>query len=111
MHVLGRLLQEETGKIYCLIRGDDGYDRLSRTFVFYYGNKYELKERVVPVAGDVEQDGLADQHPQNIQTVIHTAASVKHYGPYDYLECKCEGNMECGKLCKIRRSKDDIFLH
>lgn len=84
VHVLERLLQEETGKIYCLIRGEDGYDRLSRTFAFYYGNKYELKERVVPVAGDVEQDGLADQLPQNIQTVIHTAASVKHYGPYDY---------------------------
>lgn len=84
VHVLERLLQEETGKIYCLIRGEDGYDRLSRTFAFYYGNKYELKERVVPVAGDVEQGGLADQLPQNIQTVIHTAASVKHYGPYDY---------------------------
>lgn len=86
-HVLERLLQEETGKIYCLIRGnekEDGYDRLSRTFAFYYGKQVLLEERIVPVAGNIEQEGLADRLPKDIQTVIHTAASVKHYGLYDY---------------------------
>ena len=28
-------------------------------------------------------DHLSEDLPQDIQTVIHTAASVKHYGSYD----------------------------
>lgn len=34
--------------------------------------------------GDIEQENLAEQLPADVQTVIHTAASVKHYGSYEY---------------------------
>lgn len=44
----------------------------------------QLVRRIIPIIGDIEQDGLAGNMPEDVQTVIHTAASVKHYGSYDY---------------------------
>lgn len=88
-HVLDRLMEEEKGKIYCLIRGgaeDDGRGRLEKILRYYFGEKYEceLGKRIIPITGDIEKEGLSEHMPDDVQTVIHTAASVKHYGSYDY---------------------------
>ena len=88
-HVLERLMQEEEGKIYCLVRSgkaDDRWGRLHEMLQYYFGNKYEAEfgHRIIPIVGDIEREGLAENMPDDVQTVIHTAASVKHYGSYDY---------------------------
>ncbi len=88
-HVLDELMQKEQGKIYCLVRSDktdDRYIRLRKILKYYFGDRYEaeINKRIIPIIGDIEKEGLSDEIPVDIQTVIHTAASVKHYGSYSY---------------------------
>lgn len=88
-HVLDQFMQNEDGRIYCLIRSNSEYDRrgrLSRVLEYYFGDKYEaeIDHRIIPVIGNIEDEKLADDMPEDVQTVIHTAASVKHYGSYEY---------------------------
>lgn len=88
-HILDRLMQEENGKIYCLIRSDktdDRRGRLQEILRYYFGDKYESEwnHRIIPIVGDIEHEGLSDCMPSDVQTVIHAAASVKHFGSYSY---------------------------
>ncbi len=88
-HILDKLMQEENGKIYCLIRSnktDDRCGRLGEILNYYFGDKYEpeFNHRIIPIVGDIEHEGLAAQMPSDVQTVIHAAASVKHFGSYSY---------------------------
>ena len=88
-HVLEQLMQEEEGKIYCLVRSgkvDDRRGRLHAILHYYFGDKYESEfgHKIIPIVGDIEREDLAEYMPGDVQTVIHTAASVKHYGSYDY---------------------------
>lgn len=90
-HVLEQLLKEESGTVYCLVRGQDEADaerRLRDTIAYYFDGKYEAEigKRIVPVFGDITEEGLSEKLPCNVQTVIHTAASVKHYGSYEYFD-------------------------
>lgn len=83
-HVLDQFMKAENGIIYCLVRG--GSERLESVLDYYFDGKYtsEIGKRIVAVEGDITRFDLADNLPCDIQTVIHTAATVKHYGPYDY---------------------------
>ncbi len=88
-HVLDSLMKNENGKIYCLVRSqkqDDRRGRLCEILNYYFGNTYnnEIGKRIIPIIGNVEQIGLSDNIPYDVQTVIHTAATVKHYGSYEY---------------------------
>ena len=88
-HILDSLMHNETGKIYCLVRSNSPDDRRGRwpqMLQYYFGNKYdaELGKRIIPVVGDITRDGLSDNAPTDVQTVIHTAATVKHFGSYEY---------------------------
>lgn len=88
-HVLNELMQQENGKVYCLVRSnekDDRRGRLREILQYYFGKQYEAEigRRIIPIVGDIERADLADGMPADVQTVIHTAASVKHYGSYDY---------------------------
>lgn len=88
-HVLDELMKKECGKIYCLVRSnaeDDRRGKLKKTLEYYFGDKYEKEfgQRIIPIIGDIEKSILADDIPTDVQTVIHMAASVKHYGSYEY---------------------------
>lgn len=90
-HILDCLMQEESGKICCLVRGKDGEtyrSRLEQILKYYFGNKYEAEygNRIIAVEGTIERPDLGDSIPADIQTVIHAAASVKHYGAYGYFK-------------------------
>lgn len=54
--------------------------------LFYKKNQYEVEigKRIIPIEGDIEEKNLAERMPKDVCTVIHTVASVKHYGSYDY---------------------------
>ena len=83
-HIIDQFMKEETGKIYCLVRG--GQERLTSVLEYYFGNVYtaEIGSRIIAVDGDITRNDLADNLPKDVQTVIHTAATVKHYGSYEY---------------------------
>ena len=87
-HILDSVLKQEKGDVYCLIRGADEdicRRRLESTLVYYFGDSYisEIGNRIHIVVGDITADGLSADLPNDIQTVIHAAASVKHFGAYE----------------------------
>lgn len=83
-HILDAYLREEHGTIYCLVRG--GQTRLEGILRHYFADTYtaELGRRIRVLDGDITRAELAENLPDDIHTVIHTAATVKHYGPWDY---------------------------
>lgn len=88
-HILDVLLKEETGRVYCLVRSkseDDRRGRLQELMEYYFDDKYsaEFGNRIIPIEGNIENNNLSANMPDDIQTVIHTAVSVKHYGSYEY---------------------------
>lgn len=83
-HVIDAFLKNEDGKIYCLVRGRK--ERLVSVLKYYFGNLYskEIGKRIIPIVGDITDLMSNENLPEDVQTVIHTAATVKHYGSYDY---------------------------
>ena len=88
-HILDELMRSETGKIYCLVRSispDDRRGRWQEKLNYYFGDRYksEIGKRIIPVIGDITYGYLSKELPDDVHTVIHTAATVKHYGSYEY---------------------------
>lgn len=92
-HILYQLLELDRVKIYILTRGlseEDAKDRLAQKMKFYFPRLERglLNRKLTVFNGDITQKGfgLSDhdyrQLLQTIDTVIHTAALVKHYGEY-----------------------------
>lgn len=93
IHLLANYLEHDTGIAYCLVRGKNKADstrRLEELLNFYFGKKYDVRHRIVVLCADLklERFGLADSEYNKllatIDTVINAAASVKHYGSYQY---------------------------
>lgn len=87
-HVLDHLMREEEGKIYCLVRSDrneSSCERVRKILQYYFGSQYdaEIGNRIILVDGDIEKENSSENMPKDVQTVIHTAASVSHYGTYE----------------------------
>lgn len=92
-HIIDALIKNNTRKIYCIVRRNSSgkpYIRIKNILSYYFGEKYneEIGKRIIPIEGDITDEKLSDSIPKNIDTVIHTAATVKHYGTYDYFYSK-----------------------
>lgn len=96
-HILDSFLKMESGNIYCLIRDKDSRkaeDRLLEILQFYFGEKYLplINKRIFLVKGDISEEnfGLSsfdyDALGTNVDTVIHSAALVKHFGEWSSFE-------------------------
>lgn len=96
-HVLDSFIKNTDTNIYCLIRGKNNLsalDRLKNILHFYFEDKYDkyIGNRINLVEGDITKDniGLSSTEYEflgsNINTVIHCAALVKHYGTYKEFE-------------------------
>lgn len=88
-HVLDYLMREEAGKIYCLVRSekeDNSCERVRRILEHYFGNQYntEFDRRIILIEGNIERENLSENMPKDVQTVIHMAACVSHYGSYEF---------------------------
>ena len=89
IHILKTLLEEEQGRIVCLIRKgnfDSVENRLKATLVYYFEDDYEeaFRERITLVEGDITEADLPGKlEGISFDTVINCAASVKHYANDD----------------------------
>lgn len=91
IHILYEILNTTNSNVYCLVRGKDidhSISRLAEKYKFYFNKDLcdLLNKRVFVMNGDV---ALADFNlsnsdylilKNNIDTIIHSAAIVKHYG-------------------------------
>lgn len=112
IHMLAEYLEHDSGIAYCIVRGINqkvSEQRLKDLFTFYFGNKYKdvfctdnvqksvSGGRIVVLCGDLQKKylGLTEQQygelTKNVDMVINAAASVKHYGAYQYFY---ESNVE-----------------
>ncbi len=84
VHLLDEYLSCENGTAFCLVRGKnkkDSEERLAKTLQYYFGDKYKDFDRIEVICGDITEPIVCDAE---IDMVIHSAASVKHYGSYKY---------------------------
>ncbi len=91
-HILDSFLKKENGNIYCLIRDKENVpalQRLKEYFEFlFFEDRYDkfIGNRIQLINGDITLENLGlslkdyEKLGKNIQTVIHSAALVKHYG-------------------------------
>ena len=114
-HLLARILKspENVDNVYCLVRGKNNEEprkRLYDTMFFYFGNEYDalLEKMVTVIEADISKEDLG-MHPvafkllkENVNTVIHSAANVKHYGNYaDFEKANIIGTKNIISFCKI----------
>lgn len=110
-HILDAFMRYETGKIYCLVRNNSSDDRRGRwpqMLNYYFGDKYnnEIGKRIIPIVGDITDENLVNILPNDVQTVIHAAATVKHFGEYSHFySVNVKGTENILEFAKRQRSK------
>lgn len=90
MHILLELLNCDNVKVFILVRGSNVQSRLYELINYYFPqiNNEIFHQRVIIINGDVSQKyfGLTkssyDELRRIIETVVHAAAIVKHFGDY-----------------------------
>lgn len=114
VHILKELIyNNSTNKIYCLIRKKDNKDafkRISDTLKDYFGNIDSNKVQVIEGNFELDNLGLSMQEYQSlcneITTVIHCGANVRHYGKYDsFYNSNVLGTINIIKFCEISKAK------
>lgn len=118
IHILADFLEKDTGIAYCLVRGKDKADSISRLqslLNFYFGDKYTNMQRIEVICADLQKEkfGLTDAEydelSNKIDDVINCAASVKHYGSYKYFY---EANVETTKrLIEFSKEAEAKLIH
>ena len=85
-HILDALMKHGVQKIYCLVRGNG--QRLAQRLQYYFGGQYtnDIGKIIVPAVGDLESETVGNDLPERVDYVIHAAASVKHYGSWQYFK-------------------------
>lgn len=93
IHILNEILENSQSNIYCLVRGKDdkfAEQRLKDLYEFYFQKDLkEYNKRIKIIYGDIIKDNLGVSSTnykkllETIDTVIHSAATVKHYGNAD----------------------------
>ena len=94
IHILNEILKNTNSNVYCLVRGKDysfARQRLEELYKFYFNNDLNVyNKRIKVVYGDITKDNLGlssinyKELLEIIDTVIHSAATVKHYGNADF---------------------------
>lgn len=111
-HILDSFMQNESGNIYCLVRAKDNISakqRLISTISYYFGDKYlkEIDKHIFLVEGNIGEYnlGLSDEQfyslGENINTVIHSAALVKHFDNFDnFKRSNIKGTQKIVDFCE-----------
>lgn len=105
-HIIDEFLKAEDGILYCLVRG--GEEHLRDVLHYYFRDKYEclIGTRIQCIVGDITDENLDAFIPDDIQTVIHAAATVKHFGSYDYFRTiNVEGTVNIVRCTEKRKAR------
>ena len=91
IHFLHELIENETGRIYCLLRSKGKYSaesRLRSLLFYYFDNTYEelFGNRLVVLEGELTNPATFDSLDVHVDTVINCAANVKHFSAGNDIE-------------------------
>jgi amino acid adenylation domain-containing protein/thioester reductase-like protein len=108
-HILDEFLLNESGIAYCLIRGDDlneSQNRLNKMLEYYFDDKYVNCDRIKIICGDITENIILENP---IDTIIHCAADVKHYGSYEHFyDTNVKGTKN---IIEIAKKNDAKLFH
>ncbi|MBD2871907.1 thioester reductase domain-containing protein [Paenibacillus arenilitoris] len=120
IHLLHDLLKESNGRLHVLVRGKtqaEAEARLADKWKYYFGFALFDRNRVTVVNGDLLYDrfGLTDEQydslAQTIDCIIHSAATVKHYGHYsEFEELNVNGTKRMIRFAQEHQPKDFNFI-
>ncbi|UHA73618.1 SDR family oxidoreductase [Paenibacillus sp. 481] len=120
IHLLYDLMVSTEAKVYCLVRGKNEQEiaeRMAKLWDFYFANVKEsfselLNDRLVLVAGNVAEVKLGmlpaqyEQLCGLVDTVIHSAADVRHFGLKAHFEkINIAGTAHVISFCLAGKSK------
>ncbi|AZK45528.1 non-ribosomal peptide synthetase [Paenibacillus lentus] len=118
--LLYELLQQSESMIYCLVRsvnGSDPDERLRNVMATYFGSEItnHMNSRVRIVIGDLEQEGLGLSDSdykllrEQIDSVVHCGAEVRHFGDEEYFRRVNVDSTE--RLLALGQGKDNFRFH
>ncbi len=116
-HILKEMLENTPATLWCLVRGDEPAKRLQTYTDWYHGEEYlaAYASRVKVVQGDISMQNFGLPRSeysalvQTIDTVIHTAAMVKHYGdPSVFESVNITGT---GRIVEFTKESNAHLLH
>jgi len=111
IHILAEFIENESGKIYCIVRGksnEDSISRLEKQLKYYFEDKYLdlLNKRIIVLCGDIQEANFGINNIPKVDMVINAAASVKHYGSYKYFyDINVGGTINALKVAKMFDAK------
>ena len=109
MHILMELLNNHPGRVYCLVREQGFEKRFTNLFHFYFPQAASnlIHDKIILVNGDISKKGMAlseDEYQRlagNVTSVIHAAATVRHFGIYsDFESVNVKGTQEIVDFCQ-----------
>ena len=91
IHFLRELIENEHGRIYCILRGKGSISpasRLRSLMFYYFDNSYEelFDKRIFVIEGNITDSKFFEQLDVKVDTVINCAANVKHFSAGDDIE-------------------------
>lgn len=106
--ILDQLLKAGADRVFCVVRNED---KLKKTLSYYFDDQYmrEMGNKIIPVIADIETDNLHLPYQSRVDTVIHAAASVKHFGKYQSFDRTNVGGTR--RVLDIARRYDARFIH
>lgn len=121
-NILNQVLKLTNYNIFLLIRPDDRHDpyrRINEAFTYYFNKSLDtvLNIRVFVVKGDIEKNklGLSEEAYKNlankIDSIIHAAALVKHYGDEDHFySVNVQGTINLLELSRLTQLRDFHYI-
>lgn len=121
-HVLKELIHYTEAKIYCLTRGntsDAAWQRVREILNLYFPGEFEkyYRKRIFIHKGDITKSNLDMERSLyhelagTVDTVIHCAADVRHYGRYnDFKETNTIGTQRIIEFCSTGKQKKMHYI-
>lgn len=120
-HILYQLLFETEYKVYLLVRAasnEDAYNRVNEKFKFYFDNNLNrYLNRIIIFTADIEKPNLGlnlehyNELVSNIDSIIHAAGLVKHYGEYSsFFQTNVQATINLLELSKLTTLKDFHYI-
>lgn len=91
IHFLRELIENESGRIYCILRSKGSVSpasRLRSLMFYYFDESYEdlFDKRLFIIDGDITDASFFEHLDVKVDTVINCAANVKHFSAGDDIE-------------------------